>query len=527
MSSTTRAWCWTAHIATATALALGHAACEDGPAGVAADTAIATGSDSATTTPGTADAADTGPGAETTPDGVAVAFVVTVPAETPLGATLTVTCAGGSPIQLVQDADGAYRGNASIAAGTSLSWQVAMSAPIAATEAAAPRTLSVTAAPQSVTATVDHWALPATGADVALVVTVPAETPNDSHIWIAGNDAALGAWDPAGLELMRVQGGRWGALFQVPPGTSLEMKTTRGSWDTVEKAADGSEIQNRVAVIASDFQRIAYAVAAWRDLAATSPGELSASRIEFMRGVGSTHLASTRDIIVFLPPGYDDDTSKRYPVLYMHDGQNLMDDATSFGGEWRVDEAADQGIRAGEIEPLLVVGVYNTGARMSEYTQAYDAEYSTGGDADDYGAFLATELKPQIDATYRTRPDAASTGVAGSSLGGLVSMYFGLTRSDTFGRIGAVSPSVWWANKDILARVNALGGKLPIRVWVDIGKGEPASAITNAKAQSDALAAKGWVLGQDLAHGEYDGGHDEGAWSARIGTILRWLFPAP
>jgi enterochelin esterase-like enzyme len=152
--------------------------------------------------------------------------------------------------------------------------------------------------------------------------------------------------------------------------------------------------------------------------------------IRYHKNFHSKVLNNDRDIIVYLPPGYETNKNKRFSVFYMHDGQNLFDGATSFipGQEWKVDETAQSLINAHKIEPLIVVGIYNTGKdRVNEYTPAQDPKYKAGGNADLYARMLVEELKPFIDRTYRTKPDAAHTGLGGSSLGGLVSLYLGLT----------------------------------------------------------------------------------------------------
>ena len=163
-------------------------------------------------------------------------------------------------------------------------------------------------------------------------------------------------------------------------------------------------------------------------------------------------LGNDRDVLVYLPPGYDVSKSKRYSVFYLHDGQNLFDGATSFipGQEWRVDEAAQRLIADGKIEPLIIVGVYNTKGRINEYTPAADAKYKLGGNAGLYGRMLVEELKPFIDAHYRTKKDAKHTGLGGSSLGGLASIYLALKYPNVFARAAVVSPSVWFANRQIV-----------------------------------------------------------------------------
>jgi predicted alpha/beta superfamily hydrolase len=147
--------------------------------------------------------------------------------------------------------------------------------------------------------------------------------------------------------------------------------------------------------------------------------------IQAHKNFHSNVLGNDRDVLVYLPPGYDASKGRRYSVLYMQDGQNLFDGATSFipGQEWRVDETAQRLIGAGKIEPLIIVGIYNTKDRINEYTAAQDAKYEMGGKADLYGRMLVEELKPFIDGRYRTKKDAQHTGLAGSSLGGLVSLY--------------------------------------------------------------------------------------------------------
>jgi predicted alpha/beta superfamily hydrolase len=144
--------------------------------------------------------------------------------------------------------------------------------------------------------------------------------------------------------------------------------------------------------------------------------------------------------------------SRCYPVLYLNDGQNLFDPATSFikGRTWRVREAADAAIEAGEVEPLIIVGIYNTGdRRLAEYTHERDWQMG-GGEADSYGELLTRELMPWIAEHYRVRAGREHTGLGGSSLGGLVSLYLGLRYAEVFGRLAVLSPSVWWNHKSIL-----------------------------------------------------------------------------
>lgn len=239
--------------------------------------------------------------------------------------------------------------------------------------------------------------------------------------------------------------------------------------------------------------------------------------------------AADRDVLVYLPPGYEESDESRYPVLYMHDGQNLFDSATAFGGQpWNVDETAENLIREGAVAPLIIVGIYNTGEkRLEEYTPAPDRKHPQGGKGKLYSRFLLEELKPFIDRSYRTLPDAANTGIAGSSLGGLITLYVGLHHPDVFSRLGVMSPSVWWNRRMILRLVRSLKKKTGQRIWIDVGTREGTEALRNVRDLRDLLVGKGWVEHDDLAYLEDEGaGHDERAWGYRMSNVLRFLYPA-
>lgn len=247
------------------------------------------------------------------------------------------------------------------------------------------------------------------------------------------------------------------------------------------------------------------------------------------RSFRSGFLLTDRDVLVYLPPCYAGEPARRYPVLYLHDGQNLFDGATSFipGRDWRVGQTAEALIAERAIEPLIIVGIYNTGhERVEEYTPTADARFKVGGKADLYGRLLVEELKPFIDAQYRTRVGTADTGLGGSSLGGLASLYLGLRYPEVFGKLALLSPSVWWGGRAILTHVAELDDRPDTRIWLDMGTAEGARATPDARDLRDALVAKGWRLDADLRYLEVAGGrHDEAAWARRVGPVLRFLFP--
>jgi predicted alpha/beta superfamily hydrolase len=249
-------------------------------------------------------------------------------------------------------------------------------------------------------------------------------------------------------------------------------------------------------------------------------------RLRLHARFATRYLSTPRDVLVYLPPGYDE-SDARYPVLYLQDGQNLFDPATAFAGnEWRADLIADEEIRCGRVEPLLLVGLYNTGVRrISEYTPTRDPRTRKGGKAERYAQMLARELKPFIDTTYRTRKSANDAGVGGSSLGALVSLVAGLRYPRVFGKLALMSPSVWWDQLSILSLIEAWTPPRPQRVWLDTGTAEgsnPEKVVADARLMRDALEAKGVELHYEEAQGHQ---HNEGAWSTRFAPMLRYLFP--
>jgi predicted alpha/beta superfamily hydrolase len=240
----------------------------------------------------------------------------------------------------------------------------------------------------------------------------------------------------------------------------------------------------------------------------------------------SATLGNTRTIRVLLPPSYHENSLKTYPVLYMHDGQNLFTAATSsFGVEWQVDETSEAMIYQGQMQEAIIVGMDNTGgARISEYTPTVDSTYG-GGNGDAYLDFIENELMPYIESSYRAKTGAENTLMMGSSLGGLISFYAGWTRSETYGRGAGMSSSFWWDNEEMAAVVAAYNGPLkPVDFYIDIGANEGSVAATNNMANT--LLSQGYVQGANMYY-YYDsnGSHTESSWRNRLTIPLQYLLP--
>src|SRR4051794_8921394 len=200
----------------------------------------------------------------------------------------------------------------------------------------------------------------------------------------------------------------------------------------------------------------------------------------------SPQLRNRRGVDVYLPDSYAEGR-RRYPVVYMQDGQNLSDPAIAFcGNTWHLDEGLPWLAGRG-IEPI-VVGVHNTPGRLAEYSPFADARHG-GGDGDRYARFLIDTVKPRIDAAFRTRKDREHTAVAGSSMGGLISLYAFFRRPSPFGAAAVISPSIWFGGGEILAfveRARTTRGRL----YLDVGTAEGVQTLNNARRMNRLLRRK-------------------------------------
>jgi predicted alpha/beta superfamily hydrolase len=243
----------------------------------------------------------------------------------------------------------------------------------------------------------------------------------------------------------------------------------------------------------------------------------------------SRFLPSPRDLFIYLPKAYFSQPERRFPVFVLNDGQNLIDGNLSYvkGSTWDIGTTADAEIAAGHVEPLVLVGVANTGSqRIAEYTPTPDRRLG-GGKGPLYARLLVDELLPMLRDEFRILPNPEGVGLAGSSLGGLISLSIGLRYPNTFSRIGVLSPSIWWDNRTILRDVRSLHGQLPLRIWLDIGTGEGLQHVRDTDLMAKLLVAKGWQEGEDLMYRRIPlAQHNEAAWADRFGQVLRFLFPA-
>lgn len=253
--------------------------------------------------------------------------------------------------------------------------------------------------------------------------------------------------------------------------------------------------------------------------------------MDIHRGFRSRYVDGERNISVWLPPGYGESRRARYPVLYLQDGQNIFDPETAYvrGQHWRAGESADALIRAGDIPPLVMVGIDNAGdARIDEYTPTHSQQLKRGGHADRYGQFLIREVMPFIADKYRLAKGPRATALGGSSLGGLLTLYLGIRNPRVFGKLAVMSPSLWWDNRAVLQMTAASDPRPRPRIWLDVGTAEAKSrraSTRDARLLRRILNRRGWRGGRNLVYVEDDGGgHNELAWAHRFPFMLKFLF---
>jgi predicted alpha/beta superfamily hydrolase len=229
-----------------------------------------------------------------------------------------------------------------------------------------------------------------------------------------------------------------------------------------------------------------------------------------------------RNILVGLPPRYER-SDRQYPVVYLHDGQNLFDPETSHAGDWglaaRLARLSKKGTEA------IVVGIPNRGRfRKYDYNPFRDIAHGGGG-GDRYLEFLIEQVKPLIDASFRVRPEPAHTVIGGSSLGGLISFYALYRHSDVFGAASVQSPALWVANRAIFRFLGQQRKPPKGRVYLDIGTAEGSETLSDVRALRDWLLKAGAVAGRELSYVEESGGeHTEAAWGSRLEKALPWLL---
>lgn len=351
---------------------------------------------------------------------------------------------------------------------------------------------------------------------VSFVVTqLPSYQLANDRIYLAGS---FNKWNPHDENfVLNVSGGQRKITLQLPKGQH-EFKFTRGSWERAECDKDGVPVGNRTIAVESDTA-INVKVQDWADHFPSKKILSSANK--------NVHIIDTsfyipqldrkRRVWIYLPAGYNT-ARKKYPVLYMNDGQNVFDNATSGFGEWGVDEALDT--LGPKNKDIIVVAVDHGSAKRNNEYSPFETEKFGKGEGNEYVDFLAKTLKPYIDKHYRTKKDEKNTFIAGSSMGGLISFYAILKYPKVFGSAGVFSPSFWIAPglKNIIAEQ---GKKVKGRIYFFAGQHESGSMIPDMLSVFEQMRKYSKAQMKTVIKAE--GIHNEVTWREAFPDFYKYL----
>ncbi|PLX17697.1 MAG: esterase [Candidatus Muiribacterium halophilum] len=356
---------------------------------------------------------------------------------------------------------------------------------------------------------------------MATTIEFQLKTSTDvSDVYITGNLEQLGKWDPSKIRMKKDNGTFFYKISLDDCSKDIEYKYTLGNWNSVEKDKEFNDVPNHIIKFTELIGKNKFVRTDEINVFGNKDKKIKSS----LTGNFDSFLLFNYKIIVYLPPDYEKNLKKDYPLLIMHDGQNLFDQATAFGGnEWNCDESAQDLIKRNVIKPLIIAGIYNRGSkRMIDYTPTFDKNIDAGGKGDVYLDFIVKRLLPYLKLKFRISDDGLSIG--GSSLGGLISLYSMIKYPDTFKNIMAISPSVWWDDKYILKNIK----KTSSRIWLDIGTLEGdiiKDDVSQACLDARDLYKKMKNIGCDVFYKEYKGErHNESSWSKRFPEILEFFY---
>ena len=353
------------------------------------------------------------------------------------------------------------------------------------------------------------------------ITKLPQNTEENAKLYLASN---LNGWkaDDSQFEFKKDNNGFY-SLTIPNQAQKIEYKITKGSWDFSETDENGNGISNRILESPEKIQTVELEIKNW-----SSPKEkihTTTSNVKILsENFNIPQLKTTRKIWIYLPPDYET-SKKKYPVIYMHDGQNLFDEFSSFSGEWSVDETLNELYKETGTS-AIVIGIDNGGdKRLAEYSPWNNEKYKTIGEGDLYVEFLAKTLKPFIDKTYRTEKQASKTLIIGSSMGGLISLYASAKHPTVFGKAGIFSPAFWFVSKDLNKYLNLNKNNIKnSKFYFVAGKNEDETMAPEIENIEKLLLKKSVPEKNIVVKIDEDGTHTESYWKRELKASLIWLL---
>lgn len=352
------------------------------------------------------------------------------------------------------------------------------------------------------------------------ITSLPENTSKDARFFMA---SSLNNWNPSDENYQFKKDENGDFTLKLPKiNENFEYKIAQGSWDFAEGDANGNSLSNRKYNIATAGNLINLNILSWQK-PEVKKNTLSKNVTVLSENFSIPQLKTTRKIWIYLPPDYTT-SGKKYPVVYMEDGQNLFNDATSFSGEWKVDETLNALFSQHKTD-AIVIGIENGGAeRLNEYSPWINKKYG-GGKGDLYTDFLANTLKPYIDKNYRTLTQPKYTALIGSSMGGLISFYAGVKYPNKFGKLGIFSPSFWFAPQDLTFYLRKNAKKLKnSKIYFYAGLKESEEMVSDIKKAEAELLKQGVSAKNIKTNFSAEGTHSEFYWSQEFGRAFEWLF---
>lgn len=368
----------------------------------------------------------------------------------------------------------------------------------------------------------------ATAANGQLTIKItasPSNTPFGESIYVGGT---FNNWNPADptKKLTALGNGKYTITIMPAPGV-VEFKFCRGTWDKVEGMANGQPLSNNRKVNYNGLPKtVEYTIASWPDvlLNESNPNTITGQGVHTISDdFYIPELNRTRRITIYLPPDYGTRTDKYYPVMYMQDGQSLFQPTTAGGTEWGVDESLDNLSLVGD-PGCIVVAIDNGGAhRVDEYSPWTNPAYG-GGEGADYIHFIVNTLKPYIDDNYRTLSDRKHTGIGGSAMGGLISMYGLIEYQEVFSKAAIFSPSFWFVGNRMADFILSKGKEYDVRVYFLVGGQEPGAIAQGVELVAESMYTAGFDFSEVNVSTPSDGEHMEWCWSREFPLAYEWLF---